>query len=260
MSRSGCLFLVVAFFAPDCAWAQMQPHRAEYVLRLGATANAPRIGTAVQDITLDCVGWHIRRDIFSQISLTSSFKISVASKLDGEESRDGNAFRYHAFQIQNGTERDIRGKVQRTNGETRAEIVSPSGIEHLILPPPTLLPVAAIDYLINGLLAGTLSFPTPVFGAEGASGAFLIDVKELNPDSLRPVPPAINPVTVPAKKFWSISMTFARALEGDPKTLFSMRAKIFDSGVLDRLTVDAGTVIVTADLEALEMHNAPACP
>ena len=31
--------------------AQVQPHRAEYALRLGAAANAPRIGTAVHDLS-----------------------------------------------------------------------------------------------------------------------------------------------------------------------------------------------------------------
>ena len=63
----------------------MQPHRAEYALRLGVAANAPRIGTAVQDLTLDCAGWRLKRDINTEIALTPSWKISLASKLDGEE-------------------------------------------------------------------------------------------------------------------------------------------------------------------------------
>ena len=44
------------------AWTQVQPHRAEYTLRLGAAANAPRIGTAVHDLSQDCAGWHLKRD------------------------------------------------------------------------------------------------------------------------------------------------------------------------------------------------------
>jgi hypothetical protein len=258
--KRGVLFAVVAaFFMPHWVSAQMQPHRAQYVLRLGAAANAPRIGTAVQNIILDCTGWHIKRDVLSEVPLTSSLKVSLASKLDGDESRDGHAFRYHTVQVQNGIERDVRGKVQRTDGETHAEISSPGRLKHLILPPLTLMPVAAVGHLIKGLLAGTLSVPTPVFGAEGTGGAFLVDVKELDPGSLRPIPPALKPVNVPAKKFWSIAMTVAPAIEHDQKPLFSMRAQIFDSGVLDRLTIDAGIVSVTADLEALEMHELPDC-
>ena len=52
---------VAALLVPGLARAQMQPHHAEYSLRLGTALNAPRIGTAVQDIALDCTGWRIRR-------------------------------------------------------------------------------------------------------------------------------------------------------------------------------------------------------
>lgn len=260
MNRGKLLLLASALLAPHGVCAQVQPHRAQYVLRLDAVANAPRIGTAVQDITLDCMGWRIKRDILSEIALTSSLKVSLASKLNGEESRDGKAFRYHTVQTQNGAEHDTSGKVRRSDGETLAEIQSSNGLERLTLPPPTLMPVAGIDHLITALLGREAGMPTPVFGAEGPGGAYLVDVKELGPDSLRPLPPAIKPVTIPAKMSWSIAMTFSRPHEQDQKPLFSLRGRIFDTGVLDRLTVDAGPVIVTADLEALEMHKAPACP
>ena len=64
--------LLGAFSAPaPAAWAEVQPHRAEYALRLGAAANAPRIGTAVQDLSRDCTGWHLKRDIKTEIALTT---------------------------------------------------------------------------------------------------------------------------------------------------------------------------------------------
>ena len=70
----------LALLLPQLAAAQMQPHHAVYDLRLGAATNAPRIGTAVQDLTLDCAGgWHLRRDITTEIALTASWKISLAS-------------------------------------------------------------------------------------------------------------------------------------------------------------------------------------
>ena len=52
-----CFLAALAALAPAGAGAQMQPHHAEYILRLGVAANAPRIGTAVQDLTQDCGGW-----------------------------------------------------------------------------------------------------------------------------------------------------------------------------------------------------------
>ena len=62
----------------QAAWAQVQPHRAEYALRLGPAINAPRIGTAIQDLTQDCGGWHLKRDIATEIA---AFKQWVAVNL-----------------------------------------------------------------------------------------------------------------------------------------------------------------------------------
>ena len=153
--------LLGPFGAPaPAAWAQVQPHRAEYALRLGAAANAPRIGTAVHDLTQDCAGWHLKRDIKTEIALTTSWKMSVASKLDADEQRNGNGFRFSTVQIQNGSQREFQGKVQRKGGEMRAEIVlAGSPPSQFVLPPPTLMPVAAIDHLIQRLQANAASSP-----------------------------------------------------------------------------------------------------
>ncbi len=156
-------FALLALLSPQLAVAQMQPHHAVYGLRLGAAVNAPRIGTAVQDLALDCAGWHLKRDITTEIALTSSWKISVASKLDADEALSGNALRYHTVQNQNGSERETRGKVQRSGKEMRVEIASPAGPTQFVLPPPTLLPVAAINHLIERLGARGSSLSRPHF-------------------------------------------------------------------------------------------------
>jgi hypothetical protein len=255
-----CFLLLPAFLVPHLAWAQMQPHRAEYALRLGTAANAPRIGTAIQDITLDCTGWHIKRDISAEISLTSSWKISVASKLDGEEPRGGTGFQYRTVQIQNGAEQETRGKIRRGDGEFHADIVSPAGPNEFTLPSQTLMPVAAIGHLVDRLRAKAASFPALMFDAEVVGDAFLVDVRELDPDKLRHAPPADKPVKVPAERSWPVLMTFTRGRQQDQNPLFSVSAEIFDSGVLDRLTVDTGPFKLAADLQSLEMHKAPTCP
>src|SRR5947199_2119810 len=109
------------------ASAQMQPHRAEYILRLGAAANAPRVGTAIQDLGLDCGGWHLKRDIKGEVPISPTWKFNVASTLDGEERHSGDGLRYRSRQMQNGTEREVHGKVVRAGGELHAEIMSPEG-------------------------------------------------------------------------------------------------------------------------------------
>lgn len=260
MKRGLLILTVIALVVASPAWAQLQPHRAEYALRLGTAANAPRIGTAVQDISLDCSGWHIKRDLSSEIAFTPSLKVSLASRLDGEEPSDGSAFRYRTVQIQNGNQRDTHGEVQRSGGETRAEIVSPAGPEKLILPPPTLMPVAAVGQLVERLKERAASAPTLMFSAEAMGDVFRVDVQEISVHALRAAPRSLEPVPVPASQFWPIMMTFRHARDENQKPLFSIKAKLFGTGVLDRLTVDAGIATVTADLQSLEMHKAPACP
>jgi hypothetical protein len=245
---------------PQMASAQLQPHRAEYVVRFGTAANAPRVGRVLQDITLDCQGWHIQRDFTSEIALTPSMKVSLAAKLEGEERRDGEGFLYRTALNANGDQQDTSGKVLWSNGEFRADIESSKGPSHIVLPPPTLMPVAAVQFLVERLKANVAAFPAFLFAAEAMGDTFRIDVKELGAKALKPPPPAVKPVAVPDAQFWPVSMTFTRLGSDTKDPLFSMSAKIYNSGVLDRMTVDAGIVSVMADLQTLEMHQAPTCP
>lgn len=265
MRRLVSFVVAGAVLVPGLAGAQVRPHRAEYALRLGMAANAPRIGTAVHDLSQDCGGWHLKRDIRTEIALTASWKMSLASKLDGQEPRgeprSGNAFRYSTVQVQNGSEREVKGRVHRQGGKLTAEIVQPGGPpSQFVLPPLTLMPVAAIDHLIERLQAKAANFPALMFDAEVMGDAFLIEVTEQQRSQLRASRPADKPVAALPAKSWPVFMTFTRGRQQDSRPLFSVAGQIFDNGVLDRLTVETGLVTVTADLQALEMRPVPACP
>ena len=54
-------------------------------------------------------------------------------------------------------------------------------------------------------------------------------------------------------------MTFGRARR-DERPLFTVSALVFESGVLDRLTIDTGLVTLAADLQAVELRPQPTCP
>lgn len=259
MRKLVCFLGVVSALCPKLAAAEMLPHRAEYLLRLGPAANAPRIGSAVHDLTQDCAGWHLKRDINSEIAITPSWKMSVSSKLDSEELRSGNGLRFRTLQVQNGTERETRGKVQRAAKELRAEIVSPNGPKQFALPPPTLMPVGAISHMVERLGAGAASFPALAFDAEVIGDAFLVDVTEIDPGVLRGSRPGDRTVSVPGRS-WPVFMTFTRGREQQQKPLFTLKTQVFESGVLDRLTVETGLVLVTADLVSLEMRKPAVCP
>ena len=244
---------------PTAGEAQLQPHRAEYALRLGVAANAGRIGTAINDLSQDCAGWRLKRDIRTEIALTSSWRINLSSKFDAEETRA--ALRYNTVQVQNGSQREMKGRVQRRSGEMRAEIVLGDGPpQQIVLPPPTLLPVAAIDHLIERLKANAASFPALMFDGEVISDAFLVDVTEQDRATLRGARPGDRPVARPGGHSWPVFMSFTRGRQQDQRPLFSVQALVYETGVVDRLTVETGLVSVTADLEALEMRPAPVCP
>jgi Domain of unknown function (DUF1849). len=261
MHRLVCFVFVVFLCGPQLAFAQMQPHRAEYVLRLGAAANAPRIGTAVHDLTQDCGGWHLKRDIASEIALTASWKMSLSSKLDAEEMRSGNSLRYRTMQVQNGNARETKGRVQRAGGEFLAEIAQAGAPpSQIVLPAATLMPVAAIDHLIERLRSNAAAFPALMFGTEVMSDVFLIDVTQLDDDRLRGARPTDKSVATPKGKSWPVFMSFTRGRQQAERPLFSVTAQVFENGVLDRLTVETGLVTVTADLQSLEMRPMANCP
>jgi hypothetical protein len=238
------------------AAAQMQPHRAEYILRLGTALNAPRVGTATQDLALDCEAWHLKRDVKGEVPISATWKFDIASTLVSDEGRSGDDLRYRSLQVQNGAEREVRGKVQRAGGELRAESMSPDGSAHILLPTLTRMPVASIGYVIDRLRAGFASFTTLSFDAQGSGEAFRLDVAQVVDSALRRRPPSDKPIDV-AGRSWPVRMSFTRGAKDKP--IFALTARLFESSVLDHVTVDADMVTVTADLKALEMHPTPSC-
>ena len=260
MQRLVSLSVLAAFLWPQWASAELRPHRAEYSLRLGPAANALRIGSAMSDLAADCSGWKIRRDINTEIAITPSWKIAVSSKLEGEEERGGGAFRYRATQIQNGQERRTEGRVQRTPKETRAEITGPTGPAQTTMPAATMMPISALAYLVDRLKAGALSFPALMFDAEVITDSFLVEVETVDRGTLRAARPADRQVAIPDGKSFPVSLSFTRGARQDQKPLFTVTGLVWDTGVLDLLTVDTGLVSVTADLQTLEMRTIPNCP
>src|SRR3954453_6740866 len=119
-----CLLPVALLIFAQGASAQMQPHRAEYILRLGAAINAPRVGMAMQDLTLDCDAWHLERDVKGELPISVTWKFNVGSTLVSDEGRSGDDLRYRSLQVQNGAGREVHGKLRREEGELRREITS----------------------------------------------------------------------------------------------------------------------------------------
>jgi len=258
MRKLMCLLPAGVLLLAQGASAQVQPHRAEYVLRLGAAVNAPRVGTATQDLSLGCDGWHLKRDVKGEVPISATWKFNVASTLESDEGRSGDELQYRSLQVQNGTEREVRGKVQRADGELRAESTSSDGPAHVQLPTLTRMPIASIGYIIDRLRAGSASFATLSFDAQASGDIFRVDVMQLNESALRRRPLSEKPIVVQGRS-WPVQMSFMRGGKEQQKPLFAFSARLFESGVLDHVTVDTDVVTVAADLRTLEMRPTPTC-
>jgi hypothetical protein len=238
------------------AAAQMQPHRAEYTLRLGKAVNAPRVGTATEDLRLDCGAWHLERDVKGEAPISATWKFGLASRLVSDEGYSGHDLHYRALQVQNGIEREVRGTVQRAGGELHANSMSPDGSANIVLPALTRMPVASIGYVIDRLRAGLTSFSTLSFDAQASGEVLRVDVVQIENAELRRRLPSDEPIDVPGRS-WPLRMSFM--LGAKDKPLFTLTARLFESGILDYVTVDAEIVALTADLKALKMYASPSC-
>jgi hypothetical protein len=252
-----------ALLVAGSADAQMQPHRAEYTLRLGTALNATRIGTIVQDFVQECDGWRIRRELTVDASLTPSFKVSFTSRLVGEEPR-GTDFSWRGVQVLNGADREVQGKAEREHGAWRVDRITPDGPQPSVLPSFTHMPVAAVDWLVRRLAAGSEQFPLLVFVPEAEGGAFLLDAKRAVAGAADKSPPSQRRVEVPAGKSWPFSLAVTRAGRTDAKPphakpIVTLRGRLYDSGVMDGVVADAGVITVAAHLRDLQMRESPAC-
>ena len=146
--------------------------------------------------------------------------------------------------------------MQRQGDGLNAEIDAPSGVSHLALPAPTFMPVSWVRHLIAKLSDHSAPFAGFLFDAEGTRDAFKVDVKRADRE-LRRRPPADKPIAIDGE-WWPVSLSFAKR-ETPDKRLFTLTAQLYETGVVDRLTIDAGVAVVAADLRSLRMHEIPAC-
>lgn len=138
--------------------------------------------------------------------------------------------------------------------------MSTSGPAQLVLPAATLMPVAGIAHLVERLHGGTTSFPALMFDAEIVSDALLVEVAVVDRGTLRAGRLSDRKLVLPEGKSWPVAVTFTRGRNQDQRPLFAVTALVWETGIVDRLTVDTGLVSVTADIQALEIRKSPHCP
>ena len=253
-----CLVPVPFLFGSPAQAADLAPHRAEYVIRLGTAINGAQIGTARQRLNFDCRRWHIERDVGFAFVLTAMLRYSTESRLRGEQTPSGSAFAYELERRINEYPERITGKATSSPVGGTAEIKLPARTIDFAMPGGTALPIAAISEAIDRLKAGQTAFSFTLFDPEVTSDVMTVDGGIASPEMLRP--PRVNsPAGEINTQAWPITLAFTRTRFGG-RPLFTISMLLYDTGVMDRINVSAGLVTAGADLVSLAMEPRPDCP
>jgi hypothetical protein len=237
--------------------ADLLPHEGSYVVRLGTSRMAPEVGTARQLLGLDCRVWRLERDVVTDVALTAGLRLTSESELRGAEPRDGKAFDYQLRRAQNGREQSITGRVTVGTNSARAALVFPSRPITIDLPTGIVLPVAAFARVIDALKGGATSFSFALFDPELTSNALQVEGGIVAGETLRPARPEGS--KLPTGQVWPVEIAFTRA-QAPERPLFSLTLLLHEGGVLDRLTINTGLIVASADLVQLKPLPRPDCP
>lgn len=258
LRRLACLISAALLTAATAQAADLAPHRAEYVVRLGTAINGAQIGTARQRLSFDCRHWRIERDVGFSFVLTAMLRYSTESRLRGEQTASGSAFTYELERRINEYPERITGKATSGLVGGTAEIKLPARTVDFAMPPGTSLPVAAIAEAIDRLKAGQTAFSFNVFDPEVTGDVMTVDGGIATPDLLR-VPRADSPAGEVNTQAWPVTFAFTRTRFGG-RPVFTLSMLLYDTGVMDRISVSAGLVTAGADLVGLTMEPRPDCP
>ncbi len=249
--------LAAALLAPlPASAADLLPHEASYVVRLGTSPSAPTVGTARQLLGKDCGVWRLERDVRTEIGFSASLRLTSESELRGVE-RDGAVFDYQLRRVQNGAEQAIAGRVSAARNGTRADLILPSRPLSLTLPAGVVLPVSAFAYVIDALKRGDTSFSFMMYDAELTSDALQVDGGVAPADALRPA--RSDGARLPAGTTWPVEIRFSRT-GANARPLFTVTLLLHEGGVLDRLTVNTGLLAASVDLVSFKPLPRPDCP
>ena len=225
MRRLVGFVLAGAVLAPGLAGAQVQPHRAEYALRLGIGGQraAHRHGRPRSVAGLRRLASQARHQDRDRAHGLVEDEPRLQARRPGAEERQRLPLSAPC------RSRTAASASSRAGCSARAASSGPRSSRpaappnQFVLPPPTLMPVAAIDHLIERLRAKAANFPALMFDAEVMGDAFLIEVTEQERGQLRAARPADKPVAAPTGKSWPVFMTFTRGRQQDPRPLFTRR-------------------------------------
>lgn len=249
MRRITFLALTIVAAGLPAGAADLVPHEARYSIALGTAVNATQVGTARQLLTEACRLWQIERDIDIRFNLTTTWRFDVKSSLQGRQGRDGGRFDYTLSRNYNGEASQRSGTILPAIGTVgRADLRTPTGAQHLTLPPRTFLPASGLRHIIDALQAGRSEFAFKMWDSEIISDVFSVSVNVLADDAIARPRPIEGGAELLNGRAWPIYLVFRRARDGDGVApLFSATMLLHENGVIARMTVPLGLVTLAVE-------------
>ncbi len=254
--------LCLGCFASTAAVAEIDPHRARYVLGLESVSGSNTVASASGEMTLDwtdvCDGWATDLDLRVRLFDPEGEEMRFGSAVDSWESKDGQRFRYLVKERATFLPaRDLKGTASlEASGAGEAQFSEPE-IRTVLLPEGTLFPTAHSLAVLAAAEAGETFFMAPLFdGSEDeadklmtASATIVGPFQDENPRM-----PSLNEVP-----YYKISLAFYEAKESGALPSHEVRLRLYENGVVDDQLFDYGDFVLSAVLAELTYHPETEC-
>lgn len=257
------LVLLTGLTAAPAGAAGLVPHEARFALSLasieGAEAVASAGGEMVFRIERACTGWTVLSRLVFGVALDAERGIRIESLSGLTESLDGRTLSFEHQTSLNGQPSSVtRGTASIGDGTVpgRALYSLPERVER-ILPPGTVLPVAATEATLTAFAKGEKLRSYVQFDGQSPDGA--VRISEVVGGKPQPLAnPPKGDVRLLESPVWRITSSFfgldAESIEPAGGQLSEMHS----NGVIRRLRLDLDTMGVDAEL--VEIKALPAKP
>jgi len=260
------LLLTAVTAQPAAAAVELLSHRAVYQLSL---AQGGRASDSVSDVRGglvmewrdSCAGAISNQRLGFVASFGDGPGFTYDVRFSSWEAPDHRQLRFNVRTFDGGILFDeYRGEASLDEVGGKVAFAEPAG-ETLTLPRGTLFPTEHMQKLIEGAKAGEVVVSHDVFDGSGMEGLSRITAV------------IGRPITVEAdaaddaaadrgddERRWPISLAYHDVTMADDVPTFELTFQLSEGGVLYDLVLDYGDFALAADLEQLEIFEAPHCP
>ncbi len=263
MHRS-CTVLALSFacIASTASAAEIDPHRARYVLGLDSVTGSNSVASAAGEMTMDwtdvCDGWATDLDLRVRLFDPEGEELRFGTAVDSWESKDGTTFRYLVKERATFLpSRDLEGTASLDASGAGEAVFSEPADRNVPLPQGTLFPSAHTFAVLDAAKAGETFFMAPLFDGSEDEPEQLMTASATITGPNRDENPRISALAnVP---YYNISLAFYEARDSGALPSHEVRLRLYENGVVDDQLFDYGDFVLSAVLSELTFHPESDC-